>query len=132
MRVRDYMSRRIVSLTRDTEILKALHVMNENGLSNAPVVNERGQLIGILSDRDCIRGVLQGTYHSEFAGLVSDFMTEDVATLGPDEGLIDAARRLIDLPHRLYPVVAGGDLVGVISRQDIVAALTDKWQWKSL
>ncbi len=132
MRVRDYMSRRIVSLTRDTEILKALHVMNENGLSNAPVVNERGQLIGILSDRDCIRGVLQGTYHSEFAGLVSDFMTEDVATLGPDEGLIDAARRLVDLPHRLYPVVAGGDLVGVISRQDIVAALTDKWQWKSL
>ncbi|MCE8522742.1 CBS domain-containing protein [Ruegeria pomeroyi] len=131
MRVRDYMSRSVISLTRDTEILKALHVINEHGLSNAPVVDEQGQLIGILSDRDCIRGVLQGTYHSEFAGLVGEFMTEDVMTLGPDEGLIDAAKRLIDFPHRLYPVVAGGDLVGVISRQDIVAALTDKWQWKS-
>ena len=129
MQVRDYMSRRIVSLTRDTEILKALHVMNESGLSNAPVVDERGQLIGILSDRDCIRGVLQGTYHSEFAGLVGDYMTEEVETLGPDEGVMDVARRLVDLPYRLFPVVAGGDLVGVISRQDIVAALTEKWQW---
>ena len=39
--------------------------------------------------------------------------------------------RLVDLPHRLYPVMAGGDLVGVISRRDIVAALTDNWQWSS-
>ena len=131
MRVRDYMTRRIVSFTPDTEILRALHLMHKNDISNAPVLDENGSLIGILSDRDCIRGVLQGTYHSEFAGLVSDFMTHEVRTVGPDEGLIDAINRLVDLPHRLYPVVAGGDLVGVISRRDIVAALTENWQWSS-
>ena len=129
MRVRDYMSRRIVSFTKDIEILRALHLMHEHDISNAPVVDEREMLIGILSDRDCIRGVLQGTYHSEFAGQVRDFMTEKVETVGPDEGLIDVAQRLVDLPHRLYPVVTGGDLVGVISRRDIIAALTEKWQW---
>lgn len=129
MRVRDYMSRNIVSFTEDTEILRALHLMHENDISNAPVVDEREMLIGILSDRDCIRGVLQGTYHSEFAGQVRDFMSRKVETVGPDEGLIDAAQRLVALPHRLYPVVAGGDLVGVISRRDFISALTEKWQW---
>ena len=131
MRVSDYMTRRIISVTPDTEILKALHVMHEHDISNAPVVDDKGSLIGILSDRDCIRGVVQGTYHSEFAGLVSDFMAVDVETVNPDEGLIDATRRLVDLPHRLYPVMAGDDLVGVISRRDIVAALTENWQWSS-
>ncbi len=131
MRVRDYMTRSIVSLTRDTEILRALHLMHEHDISNAPVVDEDRTLIGILSDRDCIRGVIQSTYHSEFAGLVGDFMSGKVETVGPDDGLIEATRRLMDLPHRLYPVVAGDDLVGVISRRDIISALTENWQWSS-
>ena len=131
MRIRDYMTRRVISFTPETEILKALHLMHEHDISNAPVVDDDGKLIGILSDRDCIRGVLQGTYHSEFGGVVGDFMTSDVETVGPDEGLIDAARRLVNLPHRLYPVIAAGDLVGVISRRDAITALTDKWQWTS-
>ena len=105
--------------------------MHEHDIANAPVVDDKGSLVGILSDRDCIRGVLQGTYHSEFAGLVADFMASDVETVGPDEGLIHATRRLVDLPHRLYPVVAGGDLIGVISRRDVIAALTENWQWSS-
>ncbi len=131
MLVRDYMTRNMVTFTRDTEILRALHLMHEHDISNAPVVDGQGALLGILSDRDCIRGVIQGTYHSEFGGQVGDFMSEDLQTVGPDEGLIDATRRMVDLPHRLYPVVAGGDLVGVISRRDIIAALTEKWQWSS-
>lgn len=128
MHVRDYMTRSIVSFTRDMEVLKALHLMHKHDISNAPVVDDQGMLVGILSDRDCIRGVIQGTYNSEFGGLVGDFMANQVETVGPDEGLIDATRRLVDLPHRLYPVVAGGDLVGVISRRDIIAALIEKWQ----
>ncbi|MBY6082762.1 MULTISPECIES: CBS domain-containing protein [Ruegeria] len=131
MRVRDYMTRTVISVKPDTEILRALHLMHAHDISNAPVVDDRGALTGILSDRDCIRGVLQATYHSELAGLVGDFMASDVKTVGPDEGLISATRSLLHLPHRLYPVVAGGDLVGVISRRDIIAALTDRWQWSS-
>ena len=131
MLVRDYMTRNLVTFTPDTEILRALHLMHEHDISNAPVLDAQGVLVGILSDRDCIRGVIQGTYHSEFGGQVGDFMSGDVQTIGPDEGLIDATRKLVDLPHRLYPVVAGGDLVGVISRRDIIAALTEKWQWSS-
>ncbi len=131
MRIRQYMTRRVITFTPDAEILKVLHLMHEHDIANAPVVDERGALVGILSDRDCIRGVLQSTYHSELTGVVSDFMARDVHAFGPDEGLIDAARKLVELPYRLYPVLAGCDLVGVISRRDIIAALTKKWQWSS-
>ncbi|MGI9508581.1 MAG: CBS domain-containing protein [Geminicoccaceae bacterium] len=129
MLIRDYMTREVVSFHREDEILKALHVMHQHDISAAPVLDDQGTLIGILSDRDCIRGVLQATYHSEFAGLVGEFMSDQVETVGPDEGLIDATRQLVELPHRLYPVLAGGDLVGVISRRDIIVALTENWQW---
>ncbi|MGI9509544.1 MAG: CBS domain-containing protein [Geminicoccaceae bacterium] len=129
MLVRDYMTRRVITLTPDTEILRAMHLLHEHDLGNAPVIDDQGQLVGILSDRDCIRGVLQGAYHSEFAGQVRDFMTSDVETVKPDEGLIPVARRLAKLPHRLYPVLAGDELIGVISRRDVIAALAAKWQW---
>ncbi len=129
MLVRDYMTRRVLSFGPNTEVLKALHVMHENDISNAPVVDEQRALCGIFSDRDCIRGVLQGTYHSEFGGLVSEFMSPDVKTVGPDDGIIDTARCMTTLPFRLYPVVTGGELIGVISRRDIIKALTGKWQW---
>jgi len=127
--VRDYMTRRLITLAPETEILKAMHVMDSHDIANAPVVDAEGRLVGILSDRDCIRGVLQATYHSEFAGLVRDFMTSDVVTVSPDEGLVEATRRLIDLPYRLFPVLEDGALVGVISRRDVIAALTREWQW---
>ena len=129
MLVRDYMTRQVIWLAPDTEILKAMHVFHLHDIANAPVLNDEDRLVGILSDRDCIRGVLQAAYHSEFAGLVRDFMTSEVETVGPDEGLIEAARRLIDLPFRLYPVIEDEALVGVISRRDVIAALTSKWQW---
>lgn len=129
MRVRDYMTPQVITLTPDTEILKAMHLLHVHDIANAPVVDGRGRLLGILSDRDCIRGVLQGAYHSEFAGLVRDFMTSEVETMSPDEGLIEATRRLVNLPFRLYPVIEDESLVGVISRRDVIAALTQNWQW---
>ena len=131
MLVRDYMTPRVVTLAPETEILRAMHILHENDIANAPVLDAAGRLVGIVSDRDCIRGVLQAAYHSEFAGLVRDFMTSDVETVSPDEGLIDATRRLIDLPHRLYPVLEDETLVGVISRRDVIAALTENWQWSN-
>lgn len=129
MIVRDFMSRRPITLTPDTEILKALSLMETRDIANAPVVDDEGRLVGIFSDRDCIRGVLHGAYHDEFAGLVGEFMSSDPQTMSPDDGLMDAARRIAELPYRLYPVMEDGTLVGVISRRDVVSALTRSSQW---
>ena len=86
--------------------------------------------MGILTEKDCIRSALEATYHSEFGGLVADFMSREVVSVTPDGGLYQPAERFLELPYHRYPVIEDGTLVGIISRRDIIVALASAWQWK--
>ena len=130
MLVRDHMTRSVITLSPDTEILKALLTLAEQDIAGAPVVDAAGRLIGILTEKDCIRCVLEATYHSGYAGLVSDFMSREVATVNPDDSLVKTAERFLELSYHRYPVLEDGELVGIISRRDVIQALADAWQWK--
>ena len=127
IRVRDYMTRRLITLRPDQEILQALQAFVQNGIAGAPVVDDSGQLIGLLTEKDCMRVALNATYHSEYAGLVRDFMVEQVITIGPDEGIIQVAERFLSAKYHRYPVVEDGRLVGQISRRDVLRALGEAW-----
>lgn len=130
MLVRGYMTRRVITLSPGTEILKALLVLAENDIAGAPVLDAYGTLVGILTEKDCIKSALEATYHSEFGGLVEDFMSRDVVSVGPDDGLVKVAQRFLQLPYHRYPVLEDGVLVGIISRRDVIRALAGAWQWK--
>ena len=127
IRVRDYMTRRLITLRPDQEILQALQVFVQNGIAGAPVVDGSGRLVGMLTEKDCMRVALNATYHSEYAGLVRDFMVEQVITIGPDEGIIQVAERFLAAKYHRYPVVDEGALVGQISRRDVLRALGEAW-----
>jgi CBS domain-containing protein len=124
------MTREVVTLTPDTEILRALGVLAAHNIAGAPVVGADGQMVGILTEKDCIRSALEATYNSVYAGLVRDFMSDDVVSVHPDDGLFQAAERFLELPYHRYPVVEDGKLVGVISRRDVIQALAKSWQWQ--
>jgi len=126
--VRDYMTRGLVTLTPQTEILRALHTLIEKDIAGAPVVDESGAVIGILTERDCMQVALNATYHSEYGGVVADFMAKPAVSISPDEGLVDVVKRFIDTSYHRYPVVENGRLVGLISRRDVMRALGDAWQ----
>lgn len=128
MLVRDHMTREVIILAPDTEILKALTVLASNDIAGAPVLDANGEMVGILTEKDCIRSALEATYHSVYAGLVRDFMSDDVVSVHPDDGLFQAAERFLELPYHRYPVVEDGRLVGVISRRDVIQALAKSWQ----
>lgn len=127
IRVRDYMVRRLITLRPETEILQALQIFVQNGIGGAPVVDQAGRLVGILTEKDCMRVALHATYHSEYAGLVRDFMVESVVTISPDEGIIQVAERFLAEKYHRYPVVEDGELVGQISRRDVLRALGAAW-----
>lgn len=129
MLVRDYMTRQVITLSPETEVLKALLVLAENDISGAPVVDAGGAVIGMLTEKDCLKSALEATYHSEFGGLVSDYMSADVASVEPDDGVVDVAGRFIAHPYHRYPVSEDGTLVGIISRRDVIKALAGAWQW---
>ena len=125
--VRDFMIRRLVTLSPQTEILQALQTLIEKDIAGAPVVDESGVLVGMLTEKDCMQVALNATYHSEYGGVVADFMSSPAVSVSPDEGLVDVVKRFLDVNYHRYPVVENGQLVGQISRRDVMRALGRAW-----
>lgn len=125
--VKKYMTANLVTFSPDMDVLKAIHLLLERGISGAPVVDKRGNIVGMLSERDCIKVLLQASYHEERGGKVSEFMTPNVKTVDMDASLLDVARMFLNAPFKRYPVVRDNVLVGQISRRDVLNALKDLW-----
>jgi CBS domain-containing protein len=123
MLVKDHMVTEVVTLHPDMEILRAAQVLIGSDISGAPVLDQHGRLVGMLTERDCLRVALHAGYHGEPGGLVRDFMTQDPVIVDPDDTIVDLAERFIGNKYRRYPVVDGGRLVGVISRRDVMRAM---------
>lgn len=127
VKVRDYMAANLVMLSPDMEILRAIHTLVEHRISGAPVVDMRGNLVGVLSEQDCMRVALNAGYHEQYGGRVNEFMSKDVRTVDADTSILALAQRFIDTPYRRYPVVHDNRLVGQISRRDVLRALEHLW-----
>ena len=123
-RVREFMTKDIVSVTPETEIMRAVHLLVSEDISGLPVVNEQNMLVGILTERDCIAVSLQAGYFDEMGGPVQQYMTTSVETVEPDSSLMDVAELFARSSFRRCPVIEEGKLVGLICRRDILRALT--------
>lgn len=121
--VRDYMTRGVVRLKPEMDVLEAVHTLVQHRISGAPVVDREGHLVGMLSELDCMRVALDAGYHGRWGGPVADFMTRDTRTVDAGMSIIDLAQEFIDSGFRRFPVMDGTRLVGQISRRDVLRAL---------
>ena len=122
--VRDYMAGSIVSFKPETDVLDAIHDLVRHRIAGAPVVNDQGELVGMLSELDCLKVSLNAGYYGDWGGPVSDFMTPDVETVDADMNIVDLAQKFVDCGFRRFPVLRNNRLVGQISRRDVLRALT--------
>ena len=127
IRVADYMTRDLVLLAPGTEITRAMHILLDRRISGAPVVDDYGALVGVLSKKDCLHAALHASYHRDWSGAVERFMSRDVETMDAGLDIVAAAQRFVDSSYRRFPVLAEGQLVGQISRADVLRALADHW-----
>lgn len=126
VQVQDFMNTNLITFKPETELFEAIKVFSKSNISGAPVVNERGEMVGLLSESDCLKGILSYTYHEEeHGGSVADFMTTDVETINVDADIIDISARFINERRRRFPVLKNGKLVGQISRKDVLRAVTE-------
>lgn len=125
--IADYMAVDLVLFRPEFEILHAMNTLLEKRLSGAPVVDEEGRLVGVLSKKDCLRAALNGAYYQEWGSQVAAYMSANPETLDADLDLVTAAEWFLDSDYRRFPVLRGGKLVGQISRADILRALLDNW-----
>ncbi len=128
MRVRDHMTTAVVTVDADMEVLKALMLLADHDIAGAPVLDDQGRVVGVLTEKDCLKRALAATYHSEYGGLVADHMSSPAVTVDPDDGLVQAAEQFVTLPYHRFPVLEEGVLVGIISRRDVIQALARAWQ----
>lgn len=123
--VSDYMVRDLTVFDPDQDVLQAMKTMLDRQISGAPVVDRHGNLVGLLTQRDCLSVAFQASYHGQLAGRVSQFMTHDPETVPADMSLVEVIERFYDRPYRRFPVIAGNQLVGQISRRDVLQAMID-------
>ncbi|HEY5622642.1 MAG TPA: CBS domain-containing protein [Gammaproteobacteria bacterium] len=123
LRVRDFMTTELVTVSPYTEITQVVQILIANDISGVLVVDDSGALAGILTERDCISVASSAGYYDEWGGPVSNFMTTAVETVAPDDNLVDIAVKMTSSPHRRFPVLEEGKLVGLISRRDVLRAL---------
>ena len=125
IKVRDFMTQALVTATAEQRIEDAVGIMIDNSFSGLPVVDAQGNLVGIISEHDCIKSMLACVYHEESSGcgLVQDFMITNVDSVDVDDDIVEVSQRILNERKRRFPVLEDGRLVGQISRRDLMRAL---------
>ncbi len=134
LRVRDLMTRDPKTLGRNDQLPLADDLMKQERIRHLPVLDDDGELVGIVSQRDMFRGALAHalgygeTAQRRMLGLlvVKEVMTTRVVTVGPGAPIADAARTMVDRKIGCLPVVEGGRLVGILTESDFVEVLAGR------
>jgi len=143
MKATDIMTRQPVSVTPQATIAEAARLMLQHRISGLPVTDDKGAVLGVVTEGDLLRraetgterhrprwleflvgpGRLAGDYVDAHARKVGEVMTSDVAVAAPHDDLADIVRLMEKRRVKRLPVVENGKLVGIVSRADLVRAL---------
>ena len=122
--VEDIMSRNLIVFKPEETIHEVMKKFIKYRISGGPVVNEKGDLIGVISEADCMKEVSESRYFNMpiLDKSVSNFMTTNVDTIDASKTIFEAASNFFKTSRRRFPVIEKKKLVGQISRKDIVIA----------
>ncbi len=123
---RDIMTTSLVTLDQNTSLLEAMQLLTRRGISGAPVIDGDSRLVGILSEADCLRAIASGEFYSEAyyeETSVQQYMTKASFTIPPELGVYRVAQIFLDHGVRRLPVVDGDQLLGQVSRRDVLRGI---------
>lgn len=125
VKLQDYMLDRPVTVARDASLFEAVDLIIEHRVSGICVIDPLGNLLGILSELDCLRGILAATYNQTEVGQVHEHMVAvDITCANPGDDIINIAADMLNKGQRRRPVVdSNRKLVGQITCRQILAAV---------
>jgi len=150
MKVKELMTLNVAAVGQTASLKQVAELMVERGISGVPVVNADGRVLGVVSEADIIlkaasrpesAGVLGRIFAPKFvderhlaAATAGEAMTAPAVTIEAEQSVAEAARLMVERQVNRLPVLAGGKLVGIVSRADIVRAFTrsDGEIWEEL
>jgi CBS domain-containing protein len=119
-------SHQLVTVQPEQTVAEVVALFREHNIGALPVVTADGRLVGILSERDIVRRLLQ--YEQILATPVQLLMTSQVITAVPNDDLISVAHTMTERRFRHLPVLEDGRLVGIISIGDVLKAQRDQYR----
>lgn len=123
--IENYMATELVCFSPNEDIIVAMRGLLDKHLSGAPVLDESGKLVGILSQKDCLAIAYNTAYHQDWGGRVDQYMSREVEHIDADLSVLEVADRFLHSNYRRFPVMRDGRLLGLISRHDIMRALDE-------
>jgi CBS domain-containing protein len=123
--VSDFMDNNPHAVSASTSIKEAVTIMLKAGVIGVPVIDNDKKLIGYLSEQDCVKDMLNSAFYSEEPGPVSGAMQTNVLSVTPETSIVEIAQTIMTNRPKNYPVESNGELVGIISRSDVLRALLE-------
>ncbi len=123
IRVADYMQKGELAVTPEMDTGHVVDFLIAHQLTGCPVVDINHQLVGFISEHDCIRSLTSSSYYGDDSEPVSSLMSSEVLSVSPDDSIFELAQRMQQQKPKTYPVVEAGQLVGVITRHDVLKAI---------
>mgnify|MGYP003122793537 FL=1 len=124
IKVSDYMSRNLITFKPEQTVLEVMNTLIKKKISGGPVVNDNHELVGIISEGDCIKEISNSRYYNHPMEdiKVEDHMIKEVETIDGDMNLFDAAEKFLRDKRRRFPICENGKLIGQISQKDVLKA----------
>ena len=122
--VSDIMTRDLFVFKQNQSIHEVMKEFIKYRISGGPVVDDTGELIGVISEADCMKEISDSRYFNLpiLDKTVAHFMTSKVDTIDANKTIFEAASMFFKTTRRRFPVLDNNRLVGQISRKDIVVA----------
>lgn len=119
-----YMATDLITFTPDQEVGEVIATLRSRQISGAPVLNDKGDLVGVISEQDCLRVIIDSVYHNQPISKhrVEEYMNQDIVTVSIDDDIVHVANMFLRYRFRRFPVVDNGKLKGQVSKRDILSA----------
>ena len=124
IKVSDYMTRSLITFRPNQSVIEVMNTLIKYKISGGPVVNEKNELMGVISEGDCIKQISESRYYNQPLEniQVEQHMAKNVETIDGGMNLFDAADKFLKSKRRRFPILENGKLVGQISQKDILKA----------
>lgn len=122
--VKDVMAKHPPAISGGTSLNEVVETLLRHKLSGLPVINDQEQVVGFVSEQDCLRSILVSSYHAEGDPKVEDVMHTEPLTVVLDGSVVDVAEQMVKQKPKIYPVVdERRRLVGLLMRSQVLTAL---------
>jgi len=138
MKIKEVMIKKIITVKSGQTLIEAARILVKNNISGAPVVGKKGNLVGMISEKDLFRALYpdvkdilkdvrlwlgkEKIKHRVLAKrgiLVDELMTKKIISIGPDAEILEAGSAMLTAQIHRLPVIKNKKLVGIVSRPDI-------------